>query len=257
MNSQVGLLKYKIHSVIILLKGCVEVKVMTFNIQHCLDYKNRKIDFDLFATKIKEYGADFCGLNEVRGRGFLLGYTNQTEKLSEKTGLYGYFGEAIRVKGLAPYGNAVLSKIPFKEVRTIKIPDPEMKNEKEYYESRCIIKAVLEEKGKEVMFLVTHMGLAKGERINAVKTICKIADNTDLPIILMGDFNAEPDEETLKPLYERFSDTLKDSDVKTFPSDFPRIKIDYIFYRGVDCKNAKVINDVVSDHLPIITEVML
>lgn len=233
------------------------MKVMTFNIQHCLDYKRRKIDFDLFAAKIKEYGADFCGLNEVRNKGFIVGYTNQTEKLSEKTGLYGYFGEAIRVKGLAPYGNAVLSKTPLKEIETIKIPDPEIKNEKEYYESRCVIKAVLEEKGKEIMFLVTHMGLAKGERINAVKTICEIADNTDLPIVLMGDFNAEPDEETLKPLYERFTDSLKGSDVRTFPSDSPEVKIDYIFYRGVECENTKVINEVVSDHLPIITEVIV
>ena len=233
------------------------MKVMTFNIQHCLDYKRRKIDFDLFAAKIKEYGADFCGLNEVRNKGFIVGYTNQTEKLSEKTGLYGYFGEAIKVKGLAPYGNAVLSKTPLKEIETIKIPDPEKKNEKECYESRCVIKAILEEEGKEIMFLVTHMGLAKGERINAVKTICEIADNTDLPIVLMGDFNAEPDEETLKPLYERFTDTLKGSDVRTFPSDSPEIKIDYIFYRGVECENTKVINEVVSDHLPIITEVIV
>ena len=30
------------------------MKIMTFNIQHCLDYKRRRIDFDLFAEKIKE-----------------------------------------------------------------------------------------------------------------------------------------------------------------------------------------------------------
>lgn len=229
---------------------------MTFNIQHCLDYKRQRIDFDLFARKITQYGADFCGLNEVRGKGLLAGYTNQTEILSEKIGLYGYFGKAIMVMGLAPYGNAVLSRTPFKMTETIKIPDPEIKNGKECYESRCVIKAVVEDKGKEIMFLVTHMGLNKEERVNAVKTVCEIADNTDLPVVLMGDFNAEPDEDTLRPLYERFTDTLKDSECKTFPSDAPRIKIDYIFYRGVECKNTKVINEVVSDHLPIITEII-
>ena len=233
------------------------MKVMTFNIQHCLDYKRRKIDFDLFAEKIKEYDPDFCGLNEVRGKGFLAGYTNQTEKLSRKTGRKGYFGEAIKVAGLAPYGNAILSKMPLKSAETIKIPDPETKDEKANYESRCVIKAVIEEKGKEILFLVTHMGLSISERKNAVKTICEIADKTELPIILMGDFNACPDEDTLKPLYERFTDTLRNENVKTFPSDKPEIKIDYIFYRGLECKNTKVINEVVSDHLPIITEVIL
>ena len=233
------------------------MKVMTFNIQHCLDYKRQKIDFDLFAEKIKEYNPDFCGLNEVRGRGFLKGYTNQINKLSHKTGMNGYFGEAIRVANLAPYGNAILSKKQFKSAETIKIPDPETKDEKVNYETRCVIKAVVEEKGKDIIFLVTHMGLAKGERKSAVKTICEIADNTDLPIILMGDFNACPDEDTLKPLYERFTDTLENENVKTFPSDNPEIKIDYIFYRGLECKNTKVINEVVSDHLPIITEVIV
>lgn len=230
---------------------------MTFNIQHCLDYKKRKIDCDLFARKITEYGADFCGLNEVRGKGLLVGYTDQIKKLSEKTEMYGYFGEAIKVKGLAPYGNAILSKKPIKSMQTILIPDPGMKNEKVNYETRCIIKAIVEENGKDILFLVTHMGLAKAERINAVKTICEIADDTDLPIVLMGDFNACPEEETFQPLFQRFSDTLKGKDVKTFPSDCPEIKIDYILYRGLECKNTKVINEVVSDHLPIITEVIV
>ena len=233
------------------------MKVMTFNIQHCLDYKKRKIDFDLFAEKIKEFNPDFCGLNEVRGKGFLAGYTNQTKKLSVRTGMSGYFGEAIKVAGTAPYGNAVLSKMPLKSAQTIKIPDPEVKDEKVSYESRCVIKAIVEENGREILFLITHMGLAAAERKNAVRTICKIADSTNLPIVLMGDFNACPDEDTLKPLYERFTDTLEKENVKTFPSDKPEIKIDYIFYRGLECKNTKVINEVVSDHLPIITEVIL
>lgn len=230
---------------------------MTFNIQHCLDYKKRKIDFDLFADKIKEYGADFCGLNEVRGKGFLVGYSDQIKKLSRKTGMYGYFGEAIRVKGLAPYGNAFLSRKSVESAEIIKIPDPESKGEKVNYETRCVIKAIVKEEGKDILFLVTHMGLAESERRNAVKVICEIADSTDLPIVLMGDFNACPDEEVLKPLYERFTDTLEGECVKTFPSYKPEKRIDYILYRGVECKNTKVIGEVVSDHLPIITEVLL
>lgn len=42
------------------------MKVMTFNIQHCLDYMNDKIDIDLFVNAIKEISPDICGLNEVR-----------------------------------------------------------------------------------------------------------------------------------------------------------------------------------------------
>lgn len=233
------------------------MKVMTFNIQHCLDYKRRKINFDLFADKIKELSPDFCGLNEVRGKGFLLGYTDQVGKLSSKTGLCGYFGQAIKVMGRGPYGNAFLSKKPFRTAETIIIPDPEIKKSGVHYETRCVIKAVFEENGKEIIFLVTHMGLSREERRNAVETICRIADDTDVPIVLMGDFNACPDEDILNPLFERFSDTLAGSDVKTHPSDNPEVKIDYILYRGVECRNTRVIEEVISDHFPIITEVIL
>ena len=45
------------------------MKIMTFNIQHALDYKNQVIDIELFADSIKKFGADVCGLNEVRNKG--------------------------------------------------------------------------------------------------------------------------------------------------------------------------------------------
>ncbi|MBR4858130.1 MAG: hypothetical protein IKU08_02990 [Clostridia bacterium] len=40
------------------------MKVMTFNIQHALDFKTKFINTDLFANAIKENGIDLCGLNE-------------------------------------------------------------------------------------------------------------------------------------------------------------------------------------------------
>ena len=59
------------------------LKVMTFNIQHALDYQKQIIDFDLFINAIKKYGADGdyedetveavnkfmkdCGFNKING----------------------------------------------------------------------------------------------------------------------------------------------------------------------------------------------
>lgn len=233
------------------------MKIMTFNIQHCLDYTNRVIDFDLFADFIKKHTPDVCGLNEVRGEGPEKDYTNQTDILGDRTGYNRYFGEAIKVKKNSPYGNAILSRNAIKSAETIKIPDPVIKLEPASYETRCVIKAVINIEDKDICFLVTHMGLAKKERKNAVKTICTIIDATDLPVILMGDFNAEPDDPVFDPIKERLSDTQDKSDnhdVKTYPSDKPRIKIDYIFYRGLECINAHTITEVCSDHLPIIAQ---
>lgn len=239
------------------------MKIMTFNIQHALDYKNQTIDCGLFSEKIKEYGADICGLNEVRGKGPIEGYTDQTNTIANALGFNRYFGEAIKVGGTSPYGNAIVSKFPFRTVETIRIPDSDIKDEINrdgepvHYESRAIIKAVSEIENREICILVTHMGLAVSERINAVKTLCDIIDETELPVILMGDFNSTPDDKILTPLFERLNDTDSVSmnpDNATYASYKPEIKIDYILYRGIKCTFAKTITEIISDHFPIIAE---
>ena len=101
------------------------------------------------------------------------------------------------------------------------------------------------------------MGLAKLERVNAVEVICRLIDETDLPVILMGDFNIEPDGDVLIPIRERLLDTADISDSAkacTYPSDKPRKKIDYIFYRGLECTGAETLHDVIADHLPVVAD---
>lgn len=233
------------------------MKIMTFNIQHCLDYKKHVIDIDLFVDTIKKYAPDVCGLNEVRGDGPLDGYTDQTNLLGDKLGWDRYFGEAIKVKKTSPYGNAIVSRYPLKSAETIKIPDPMFRIERASYETRCVIKAIAEIDGSDICFLVCHMGLAKSERKNAVKTICNLIDEINIPVILMGDFNTEPNDAVFAPLFERLNDTDEKAEtpnMATYPSDAPKKKIDYIFYRDLICKNVKTISEVVSDHLPIIAE---
>lgn len=238
-------------------KAMKKIKVMTFNIQHCLDYQNDKIDVDLFINSIKEINPDICGLNEVRGEGPIDGYTDQTNALGDGLGYNRYFAKAIDVQGTSPYGNAFVTKFPVKSAETVAVPDPIFKYEIGKYESRCVLKAVADVGGKDLLVLVCHMGLALGERKNAVKEICKIVDSTDMPLILMGDFNALPDADELKPLFERLNDTdslAEESGKFTFPSYRPNIKIDYIFYRNLKCTGVKTVQKVISDHYPIVAE---
>lgn len=233
------------------------MRIMTFNIQHALDYKNQKIDIDLFADSIKKYGADICGLNEVRGKGFLKGYTDQTNAIADRLDFYRYFGEAIKVKGTSPYGNALVSKYPIKSAETVRIPDPKVKNAYEHYESRCVIKAVLDIEGSELCVLICHMGLAKDERKNAVETLCGLIDKIEMPLVVMGDFNTVPEDAVLAPLFDRMKDTADISDAAkgpTFPSYNPDIKIDYLLYRGLVCENAVIVEEIVSDHFSIFAD---
>ena len=221
------------------------MKIMTFNILHCMDYLTKKIDFKKFADEILACGADVAGLNEVRGRGLLKDYTAQAEKLGSLTGMKHYFGKAINVMGVAPYGNGLLSKYPLVSAETIKIPDPAKKTGDSMYESRAIIKAVIDA-GKRYTVLVTHMGLNLDERESAVKTLLSVAPDENC--IIMGDFNCTPDCKELSPLFDKY--VCADTDTLTFPSDKPTIKIDYIFVsRDVEIVNKGTTTAVVSDHL--------
>ena len=233
------------------------MKVMTFNIQHALDFQKRIIDTDLFVGAISKYDADVCGLNEVRGAGPIEGYTDQAPAIGSGLGYHHYFGEAIKVKGTSPYGNAIVSRNPFVSAETVMIPDPEDKCEGGHYETRCVIKAVVPFNGTDVTFLTCHMGLNLSERENAVKTICSLIDACNTPIVLTGDFNTLPDSPELQPIRDRLTDsTVYDENpgAPTFPSDAPKTKIDYIFFRGLKCSRVTTINEIYADHLPILAE---
>ena len=230
------------------------MKIVSFNVQHCFDYIERKIDFNKFADAIKSLDADVVGLNEMRGEGVDADYTDQVKLLSNLTGMkYYYFAKAIDFTGKGPYGNGLLSKIPIIDVENIAIPDPEIRKYNGYYETRCVIKATLE---GGVTVLATHFGLNPDEHENAVATI--MSNLEDKKCILMGDFNVRPDNEVLLPIRSRMHDTADEFECEklSFPSDAPDRKIDYIFVsHDVTVKSADIPPMVVSDHRPYVATV--
>lgn len=229
------------------------MKIMTFNTQHCLDYLKQRIDYDLMADTIKNCEADIVGLNEMFDKGDRSLFEAQTELLSRKTGLENYyFAKAIDDYD-GPYGNGFLSKYKIVKAEAIKIPDPNPRRYNGFYETRCLLKATLEN-GYTV--LVTHFGLNVDEQENAVNTILEHIKDTKC--ILMGDFNVTPDSELLKPIYERMVDTatLFNGEKLSWPSDKPKMKIDYIFVSpDIKIVSADIPEIVASDHRYHIAEI--
>ena len=229
------------------------MKFMSFNTQHCLNYLEGRIDFDLMAKTVLELGADVVGLNEVRGEGAHPEYTAQTEKLAELCGMkYYYFAPAIEFDtGL--YGNAIISKVPIERVENIKIPDPNPRAYRGYYETRCVLKATL---AGGVSVLVTHFGLNPDEQENAVRTVVESLEMQRC--VLMGDFNLPPESELLLPIRARMRDTAEmfGEEKLSFPSDKPSVKIDYIFTSpDLVVSSADIPAIVASDHRPHIATV--
>ncbi len=229
----------------------MKINLMSFNTLHCENYKTKKIDFDLMAKTIKESDADVIALNEIRGRGKREDYQEQTETLAKLLGFpHFYFAQAILVDGCNPYGNALISRYPIKNAQTIRIPDPLIKIGKFNFEARCILKAEIDA-GESFTAMVTHFGLNRSEQKNAVETVLK--NLPDKKCVLMGDFNATPENPVLAPIKSKLFDTAEVfSNTKfSFPSDKPDKKIDYIFTsRDVNVIKADLMQVIASDHLP-------
>ena len=68
------------------------MKIMSFNTQHCLNYLEKKIDFELMARVIRESGAKIVGLNEMRGAGEIATAFRLNESVAEiLTGIILFF----------------------------------------------------------------------------------------------------------------------------------------------------------------------
>ncbi len=225
----------------------MKLNAMSYNTLHCCDWKRGVIDYDKIAGVVR--GADIVGLNEMRGLGPRDDYEAQAEILAGKLGVHAYFAMAIRLHGGNPYGNALLSRFPILSARSVLIPDPPAESCDQYRETRCVLDATLDA-GRPLRVLVTHFGLNASEQKNAVDTILSLLDDT--PTILMGDLNVTPDNPLLAPLRARMTDSAAGhcDGALSFPSDEPRVKIDYLFVRGLTVCEAEIPAVVVSDHRP-------
>jgi len=236
----------------------MEINVMTFNIQHGVDYSkvlsgenNDFINLPLMAYVIRQQGAQIVGLNEIRNYIHDPLSADQAGQLGALLGYHSYFAKAISFGDGCNYGNGLLSAFPILEAHVVPIPDPEVKDEDVYYETRCLLEAQLDVPGG-LTVLVCHFGLAKSEEKLATDTIMAELAKLQGPVVLMGDFNITPDNENIARLLTVMEDsaTHMSSPKKSFPSNDPEIKIDYIMTRGLTVTAADVPAVLASDHRP-------
>lgn len=237
----------------------MKIRAMTFNIQHTVDFMNGGLNPELMANTIRAFNPDFCVLNEVYGHqdGARVVFEDQAKLIAELAGMpFFAFRPATIVDG-SPYGNAIVARRPMESCRTVMIPDPLVRDDPNAaYETRCIIAADF---GKYAV-LGSHFGLSLPEKELAVKTVLTVLESTEKPVILCGDFNMTPDDGLLAPIFSRLRDTASVMTEKklSFPSDRPRMKIDYIFASGeFEILCADIPPVIASDHRPHIADLVL
>ena len=256
----------------------MDLKVMTFNVHSGINSEDvPQRDYDGIAEVIKKLNPDIVGLQEVGRHGFANFSAWETdfepaEYLAKKLGYHFYFAPAVVFQNKYPYGNALLTKYPIKSAKTVLIPDPENKIDDGYFQTRSILVAELD---NGITVLVTHFGVVKEEKQNAVQCAIELIKEIKTPVLLLGDLNMMPNDEILRPLFGVIKDVANGkNEPATWPVDEDKFvgeyeatikniteqkqarrKIDYIFHSNeLDVKSECVIQTKASDHKPYVVE---
>ncbi|HSI66088.1 MAG TPA: endonuclease/exonuclease/phosphatase family protein [Planococcus sp. (in: firmicutes)] len=243
----------------------IQLKVMSFNIAAGKKLDGT-LDLELTATTIEKSGADIIGLQEVdRNFSARSNFTDQAKWLGQKLNMHISYGlnltqhpdEQERPK--RQYGNVTLSKYPVagdKNYDLACVPE-----EGEENEPRGLLETVIEVRGRKIAFYNTHLSLKKQEVKVNIQELLGVVTAKEMPVLIVGDFNQEPDSEPIQTMEQRFSDVF--GNMESHPSTYKKNgnhgkKIDYIFHdENWQVEKSVVIDTEASDHFPVVAEMIL
>lgn len=224
------------------------VRVLTFNILHGATTKG-DFDLDVIADVINNTNPDLVALQEVDFKTKRAKNLDLTTELALRTGMTSYYARAMEYDG-GGYGEGVLSKLPILEARNNALPHQPGS------EPRAAAEIVMvSSSGDTIRFIGTHLDHVKEnkDRIMQVREINEILNSSPYPTILAGDLNDVPDSEPISILESKWGAAYHHTKLEnTFPSDSPRVKIDYVMYapkkRWKVLESKTICDDLASDH---------
>lgn len=229
-------------------------KVLSYNIHHANPPSvPDKIDLEAIAKVINESGASLVGLQEVDVHTLRSGKSsNQAEELGKMTGMHVYFSKGIDYQG-GEYGTAILSKYPILKAERHELPNREGLKA----EPRTLAVVTVEVEGERIKFANTHLDYTNAENnLLQVNKILDIFEGEQLPVILVGDFNALPESPSIQLLDQHFTRSCTENCGFTIPQVHPNRTIDFIMASKeapFEVTAHEVINEpYASDHLPVL-----
>lgn len=221
------------------------LRVMTYNIKGQAALW-RPGHLSRVAKVIAEEGADVVGVQEVHRRSWQSRKRDQAAELAQHTGMRLAFGRAMG-NSRSEYGNVILTRGEIVEQHVEPLPGEG--------EPRSLLAVTIAIDDIRLQAFVTHLSArGKQNRIAQAKAVAKRAELSELPFVLMGDFNARPTTEELRVFTEGgLVTSCFDADVITHRTT--RRCLDYIFVdRRWKMVDARVVKRGPSDHWPLVAE---
>ncbi len=220
------------------------LRIATWNVHSCIGIDGRHSP-DRVRRLTRSIGADIVALQEVDSR---VNGRDGFEELGDALGPANAHCRTLKTPD-GDYGHMLLSRWP---IRTWRIRDISVQGR----EPRSVIDACIDIRQGGLRVLATHLGLGRRERSRQVRMVSRLLDQSDLPTILLGDFN---EATRFGPASRAFGNRLASAGLRrTFPSQRPLLPLDRIWVSApmaVDRSWAPRQMRHASDHLPLVADV--
>lgn len=230
------------------------LRVVAYNIKHGRGMDG-KVDLERVAKVLRALKPDVIALQEIDNKCTRSGKVDQAAELGRLLGMKHRFGKFMNFQG-GEYGLAVLSRHPIEKSERHQLAPGA--------EPRCALEIVIQPKDSNtaISFVSIHNDWTKESlRIPQVTDLLRGLKDRKHPIILAGDFNAEPGDKSLALLKKDGYQFVSKNGAKTFPSPKPTVEIDYVLTKGLTFEKAptcSVIDErVASDHRPLLSVIPL
>ncbi len=228
------------------------LKLLTYNIHKGFSLGNRRFVLGQIREQIRDIRPDVVFLQEVAA---FSQQEDQLEYLADQVWKYAAYGRnALYPKG--HHGNAILSRHPIQNSFNLDLTTNRL-------EKRGMLHATIELPGGILHLLNTHLSLTEFARNKQILKICSYVESSttqDEAMLVAGDLNDWSNQLT-HPLKERLSlnevfQKLQGRVAKTYPSLFPLLPLDRIYFRGSELVTAQALSgekwNKLSDHLPLL-----
>ena len=224
------------------------LRVMSYNIHNGVGM-DHQADYERVAEVINRYAPDIVAIQEADSVTRRSSGVDVLHCLADYTLMHRLYAPSIDYEG-GKYGIGLLSKEKPLRQRVLALPRRE--------EERVLL--VAEFPG--YICACTHFSLTPQDQIASLALITEAVQQTDKPVLLLGDLNSTPESSVFAALKEKFV-PLSDVKKKTYPADEPQKCLDYVLgYTGngttYTVLGSWVIEDTVaSDHRPVLVDLRL